>query len=252
MWCVMSSTKAGAGKLELLVIVPHPDDEVFSAGGLLCKMESAKRPTGVLTLTKGAAGRTLGLCEPQELPAFREREWHGALDVLGVGTRYLYDFPDGGLADVPASEVCDSIAEVLQRHQPEVIVTFPPNGSNGHPDHVATHVRVMESLEQLAQQQDSYQPERLYYYATETPYAGVARADFLSSETIARLHLAPSHYVDMQGWLEQKLQAMGHYETQARSVVNFMRVLPRKLFHESFHRAKPEVQPLRPVTRQWL
>lgn len=248
----MSSTNLEvAKKLELLVIVPHPDDEVFSAGGLLCKMENAKRSTGVLTLTKGAAGRTLGLCEPHELPAFREKEWHGALDVLGVGTRYLRDFPDGGLGTVPVDEVCSSIAEVLQRHQPEVIVTFPPNGSNGHPDHVATHQRVMQTLEQLAAQ-DSYQPERLYYYATETPYAGVARADFLPLETIARLHLVPTHYVDMQAYLEQKLQAMGHYETQARSVVNFMRALPRKLFHESFHRVMPEVQPPRPVTRHWL
>ncbi|MFX5108402.1 PIG-L family deacetylase, partial [Acinetobacter baumannii] len=45
--------------LDLLVVVPHPDDESFGAGGALLLAKRAGLRTGILTLTRGEAGRTL-------------------------------------------------------------------------------------------------------------------------------------------------------------------------------------------------
>ncbi len=232
---------------DLMLIVPHPDDEVFSAGGLLSKMAEAGKYTSVLSLTRGGAGRTLGLCTQEDLPKVREKEWQAALDVLGVQGRYLFDFPDGELRDVPKEKVHPNIIDLLEKLKPEVILTFPPNGSNGHPDHVITHRLVMESLKK-----SNHKPKRLYYYATETPFAGDIRPDFMHYKEVKRLHLPPTHYLDMNAYLENKLRAMSHYETQARSVLMFMRRLTRKLFYESFHLAEPTYPEQGPITVNWL
>ena len=46
-------------------------------------------------------------------------------------------YPDRGLAAAPADTIRRQIVEVIRAVRPQVIVTFDPNGSNLHPDHVA-------------------------------------------------------------------------------------------------------------------
>ncbi len=232
---------------DLMLIVPHPDDEVFSAGGLLSKMAEAGKHTTILSLTRGGAGRTLGLCSQAELPKVREQEWHAALDILAVEERHIFDFPDGNLQNVPKEEMLSATNHILEKLKPEVVITFPPNGSNGHPDHIVTHRLVVEMLEKSI-----HKPKRFYYYATETPFAGDLRSDFMHPNEIKRLHLPPTHYLEMNSYIESKLRAMSYYETQARSVLMFMRRLTRKLLHESFHRANPAYPEQGPITVKWL
>jgi LmbE family N-acetylglucosaminyl deacetylase len=224
-----------ADMVDLMIIVPHPDDEVFSTGGILSKMADAGKPTATLTLTKGGSGRTLGLCEPEELPALREKELNASLDVLGVTYRHLLDFPDGSLKDVPPAEIVPEISNRIDALEPKVIVTFPPNGSNGHYDHVTTHQLVSKALEA-----SQHQIERLYYFASDMPYSGAARNNFLPPEEVAAQHLAPTHYLLVGETIENKLRAMGQYETQSRSVTAFMRSIPRRILLESFHRVYPD------------
>jgi len=235
---------------DLMLIVPHPDDEVFSCGGLFSKLAEAGKETVSVTLTRGGAGRTLGLCSQAELPAVRERELRASLRVLGVTHPHIFDYPDfvpdagrglaanTGLRAVPEEEAVPRLKELLERHRPRVLLTFPPNGGNGHPDHVVTHAWVLKALSTT-----SFQPT-LYYFASERPYSGeVVREGFLPPEEIRRLHLTPTHYLEVGPHVENKLRAMAQHETQARSVLNFMRNFPRRLLTESFHRACPSYPP---------
>ncbi|CAA9585594.1 MAG: hypothetical protein AVDCRST_MAG86-3458 [uncultured Truepera sp.] len=231
---------------DLMLVVPHPDDEVFSCGGLFSKMGEAGKRVVTVTLTKGASGRTLGLCTQAELPRLRERELRASLRVLGVDDPYVFDYPDfvpdaerglaanGGLSDVPEAEGVGRLQEILRRHRPRTLVTFPPNGSNGHPDHVTTNAWVLGALEPLREQ------PALYYFASERPYVSdVPREGFLSADEVKRLFLPPTHYLEVGPFVENKLRAMAQHETQARSVLAFMRSNPRRLLLESFHRARP-------------
>ncbi len=234
-------------KTELMVIVPHPDDEVFSAAGILRKCVDADKIVSTVTLTRGGAGRTLGLCTQEELPDLREKELRASLDILGVQEQHILDYPDGGLREYDAEVIVSDIVSRLESLKPKSIITFPPNGSNGHPDHVTTNKLVLASLEK-----SKHQPKSLYYYATETPYAGIVRPDFMHPDEVASMHLPPTHYLDMREYMEFKLRAMGQYESQARSVVMFMARLSRKLFFESFHRVRPEVKDSGAITVNWL
>jgi LmbE family N-acetylglucosaminyl deacetylase len=231
---------------DLLLIVPHPDDEVFGVGGVLARTVASGRTAATLTLTRGRAGRTLGLCSQEELPALREQELRGSLAALGVKDVTILDHPDfvpdaerglpphRGLETVPAEQLIAEIRSAIERTEPRTIVTFGPNGSNGHPDHVCTHHRVHEALER-----SDHRPEALYYFASTTPYHGGSRPGFLDPDEIRGLQLLATHHVPVGDFMTTKLRAIGHHRSQALSVATFLRDLADRLVTETFHRADP-------------
>lgn len=246
--------------VDLLLIVPHPDDEVFGSGGLFAKMAAYGKTVATVTLTKGSAGRTLNLCTQEELPRIRELELRGALQALGVRTAHIWDYHDyvpdnsrgiphhDGLKAANADEITERLIDVIHDTQPKTVLTFAPNGSNGHPDHVVTHQLAMQALKAA-----QHTPEALYYFAAEKPYDGEPRPGFLSPEEIRSHHLYPTHYVEIDDFIEAKLQAMGKHKTQALSVMMFMERFARRLRVETFHRAKPDYpEGYGPVTVPWL
>jgi LmbE family N-acetylglucosaminyl deacetylase len=234
--------------VDVMLIVPHPDDEVFGCGGLFTKMAAFNKPVATITLTRGGQGRTLQLCSREELPAVRERELRASLEVLGVAYPYIFDFPDGGLKEVPERELMDVLVPLIDEHKPRVVITFPPNGANGHPDHVTTHRVTLEALEA-----SGHRVEALYYFAGERPIRLEPREGWLAPEEVHAGYLSPTHYLEVGAYLENKLRAMGQHETQARSVLHFMRRFPRRLVVEAFHRAYPPYpEDVGPMTMEWL
>lgn len=224
--------------MDLLVIVPHPDDEVFGAGGTLIEYARRGLETGLITLTKGEAGRTLGLCPPQDLGEFRAQELKRAVDILEIGYFELFDFPNGkpntalegeargvgfeahqGVAEHP--EIVDLLLWRLQLLRPRAIITFAPNGGNRHFDHVATHQFVTRAVKNSGQRID------VFYYAPPKPLPEFAEG-----------WLPPTHirHIPMEVLL-QKLRAMAQHRTQALSVLQFMDRFAGRLALESFHLA---------------
>src|SRR5690606_24158394 len=124
------------------------------------------------------------------------------------------------------------------RWRPRAVLTFPPNGSNGHPDHVVTNELVTAALAGL-----ETPPEAVYYFAGDAPSGLDPRPGFLPPDRIADLHLPVTHFFEVGDALENKLRAMAQHETQARSVLMFMRRFPNRVLVETFHRVSPEVPP---------
>jgi len=245
---------------DVLLIVPHPDDEVFGCGALFARMAAHGRRVATLTLTRGRAGRSLDLCRREDVPAVRERELRASLAALGVEDVTVLDYrdfvpdadrgidPDPGLQAVAEADILPRIVEVLERTAPRAVVTFPPNGSNGHPDHVTANRLTLRAVDAAA-----VPVERVYYFAGDTPYAGPARPGFLDPAEVRAGHLAPTHVVEAGPFLEAKLRAMSQHRTQALSVLGFMERFTRRLFVESFHRARPEAPAGEgPQTVPWL
>lgn len=234
-----------------MLIVPHPDDEVFGLGGTLIRTAAEGRETAVLTLTRGRGGRSLGLCTPADLGAWREAELRASAADLAVHeliVRDHHDFvPDGGrgipedpgLRALPAEVLVREIAAELDRLRPAALVTFGPTGSNGHPDHVTTHLRTHEALSVC-----EHRPERLYHYASPEPYDGPERRGFLTTEEIRIGHVPPSHRIVLtRDELAGKLRAMSRHRSQALSVLGFMERLTGRLFMETFVQATPAGHP---------
>ena len=208
--------------MKLLLIVPHPDDEVYGASGTLMDFIDEGHTVGLVTLTRGEAGRMLGLCETrEELARMREVELRACLNILGVQVHEHLQFPDKALKDEPFEALVEVARSAMQRHQPETVLTFAPNGSNGHPDHVTTHNAVKAAWDSLPAQERP----RLWYYAAETPP---------ENEELQGGWFAPNIKRDVSHHLTRKLQAIACHRTQALSTVDFIRKFPERISQETF------------------
>ncbi|MCD2517102.1 PIG-L family deacetylase [Massilia sp. G4R7] len=129
---------AGAADLappgaRLVVVAPHPDDEILACGGLLQLL--ADRPSLLVAVTDGEASHPGSLEWPVErLRAMRPGETEAALACLGVAPSVLrLGIPDGGVTAREA-ELADRLAQLLAPSD-VVLTTWR---YDGHPDHEAT------------------------------------------------------------------------------------------------------------------
>jgi len=125
-------------------VVAHPDDECLGMGGTLAKYASEGVDVFLLTATRGDSGRYRGYRpgDPQHpgasaLANIREAELRAAASALGIREVSLLDYHDQHLDVANPREVVTAIAEHLRRVQPDVVITFGPDGAYGHPDHIA-------------------------------------------------------------------------------------------------------------------
>jgi LmbE family N-acetylglucosaminyl deacetylase len=117
----------------MLVVLAHPDDESFSVGGTLAKYAAQDVQVVLLSATCGEAavsGAALETaCEKYE------RELKLAGGYLGIET-YFLGYPADGLASMTTETMTEAIGCWMDLVQPQVIITFGPEGFSGHPDHI--------------------------------------------------------------------------------------------------------------------
>ncbi len=125
---------------KLLVAFAHPDDESMGMGGTLAKYSSQ----GVETYYVCASRGERGWCGPEDqdpglqaLGQLREKELRAAVKELGMKGLYFLDYIDGDVDQANHHEAIGKIVSHIRRIQPQVVVTFPPDGNYGHPDHIA-------------------------------------------------------------------------------------------------------------------
>jgi LmbE family N-acetylglucosaminyl deacetylase len=128
----------------LMAVLAHPDDESLGLGGTLAKYASAGVDVFLITATRGDSGRFRGyrLGDHQHpgrlaLANLRESELRAAASTLGVREVSILDYSDQQLDQASPREAVNTIARHIRRAQPDVVVTFGPDGAYGHPDHIA-------------------------------------------------------------------------------------------------------------------
>ena len=123
----------------LLAVFAHPDDETYRPGGTLALLARQGVCVEVLVATRGQAGSCgdPALCTPEELPAVRERELRCACAALGIQPPRLLDYADGYVQEADAETMIAHILSVVHEVEPQVLLSFGPDGLSGHPDHIA-------------------------------------------------------------------------------------------------------------------
>jgi len=127
-------------RLKLLAVLAHPDDESLGFGGTLARYAAEGVETYLVTATRGERGRfgSLGKRgDPVEVGRVREAELRAAATVLGIREVSILNYPDGALDQVEATTAIRAVVSHIRRIQPDVVVTFGPEGAYGHPDHIA-------------------------------------------------------------------------------------------------------------------
>jgi LmbE family N-acetylglucosaminyl deacetylase len=126
--------------LKLLAIFAHPDDESMGMGGTLAKYSAEGIETHLICASRGEKG-WFGPEEqypgPERLGQIRTKELENAVNELGMKGLHFLGYVDGEVDQADHAEVIGKIVTYIRRIQPQVAVTFPPDGSYGHPDHIA-------------------------------------------------------------------------------------------------------------------
>ena len=126
--------------LKLLCIFAHPDDESMGMGATLAKYAAEGVETYLVCATRGERG-WFGSEEQNPglgaLGQIREKELRRAAETLGMKEVHFLDYIDGDLDKANPAEVIAKIVTHIREIKPHVVVTFPPDGNYGHPDHIA-------------------------------------------------------------------------------------------------------------------
>ena len=133
--------------MRLLAVFAHPDDETFRCGGTLVRLVRQGVQVWVLCATRGEAGiPDLG---PEQAGRIRETELRCACQALGIEPPRFLDYRDATLDQVDEEEAVAQITAVVQELRPQVLLTWPPDGVSGHPDHVAVSRWTREAFRRL-------------------------------------------------------------------------------------------------------
>lgn len=112
---------------KVLVIAPHPDDEVIGAGGSLALHQQAGSDVVVAFLTPES--REAGVPTSR----IRQEEARRVGASLGFRCRFL-GYPDGQLS-LHEREIAEDLADLLREFAPDAVIT--PFVSDHHRDHQA-------------------------------------------------------------------------------------------------------------------
>ncbi len=195
----------------LLAVFAHPDDETFRCGGTLALLARRGVRVHVLTATRGEAGSCGDppLCRPEELPLVRERELCCACAALGIEPPILLDHRDGTLAHVEEEEGVARVLAAVRALRPQVLLTWPPHGLSGHPDHMAVSRWAGLAFERGAALGDGA-PAVLYHLALPRSLAAAMALPGLHAVPDDEITLA----VDVGPAWEEKMAAIRCHRTQ--------------------------------------
>jgi LmbE family N-acetylglucosaminyl deacetylase len=118
----------------LVVVAPHPDDEVLGAGGLLQHMRAAGVEILVVAVTDGEASHPGARALGYDLAALRAVETRVALDRLGCGAVHVERL---GLTDGAVAEEVELLSDRLTRLLKPDDLCLVPWREDGHRDHEA-------------------------------------------------------------------------------------------------------------------
>ena len=124
------------------MIVAHPDDAEFWAGGTIAVWSAAGCKVTYLVLTDGDAGGFDRDLSRSELPGIRRQEQRDAAAILGSDDVRFLGRPEGSLtASVALREV---LVRDIRQVRPQRVLTWSPERNRSrfrtscHPDHRAT------------------------------------------------------------------------------------------------------------------
>lgn len=187
--------------MRVLVIAPHPDDEILGVGGTIAKYASAGNDVYVCVVTKGS----LPLFAPDGVRQVRS-ECEYADKILGVKKTSFLDFPAAMLEDVPRYKLNDEIAKVIQSVLPDEVY-LPHRG-----DMQLDHKMIVDAAMVGLRPRYKHVVKRIYAYET------LSETGWDIPNTVNEF--IPTVYNDISQFIDKKIEALSSFESQMAEFPN--------------------------------
>jgi LmbE family N-acetylglucosaminyl deacetylase len=168
----------------VLVLAPHPDDEVFGCGGAILSHVTAGTPVRVIIITDGGYGPA-DAAEREAYVSQRRLECHHAAAVLGYEDLLFWDYADR--TAVFGEQLVTKILAAMEAYEADLV--YAPSLFEIHPDHRAVAMAAVEAARRIGG------AVRLAMYEVGTP-------------------LRPNVILDITKFLERKRLAMRCFTSQ--------------------------------------
>lgn len=188
--------------MDVLCVVAHPDDEVLGVGGTLARNADEGNDVHVCILSDGVTSRYRDEEEPVEEIERRRKRAKRACNTLGCSVS-LHEFPDNSFDTVPLLDIVQTVETEIDEHDPEVIYTHHYGDLNI--DHELACRAVVTATRPLV----GSDVERVLAFETLS-----------SSEWSipgSRNAFQPTSFVDVEGYLQEKSEALQQYEDELRA-----------------------------------
>lgn len=182
----------------VLVVAPHPDDEVLGCGGVLALLADAGRPAHVAIVTEGQPPRY----DAAHLAALAA-EMREAHAILGVAATHSLGLPAAALGGIPHATLNAALSKLFDDVRPDTV--FIPFTGDIHHDHQL----VFASALVAARPAGPGYPARILAYETlsETNWnAPGLTPGFL-----------PNVFIEITTAIDRKLSAFSAYASQVRA-----------------------------------
>lgn len=177
---------------KVLIVAPHPDDEVIGCGGLIARLVSEGRAPQIVVMT-GGEGSHRSCCNltDKELKAARRKLTRTSLAILGVPMENIHElnYPDGGIS--AENEQTEELKKLFERLQPQTV--FVPHWGEGWLDHIKT-AEIVKNL--------MSKDTEVYEYCVWMWYYNIWRG--INWEDACKIDMTPKEY-------NLKLRAMDAY-----------------------------------------
>lgn len=179
---------------KILIIAPHPDDEVLGCGGTVVKHSKTGDEVYLCIVTKAYTPEW-----SEEFLKNRQKEVEKANKILGIKKTYFLDFPTVKLDTIPQKEVIKAIYKVIDEVKPNIM--YIPHEGDINKDHRL----VFESC-LVATKPINYKIKRILSYETlsETEWGQPIES------------FTPNVYVNISETFEKKIEAMKAYESELK------------------------------------
>ena len=183
-------------KLDILAFGAHPDDVELSAGATIAKEVALGRKVGIVDLTRGELG-TRGTAEVRDMEADKARQ------ILGLAVRENLEFADGFFVNDREHQM--TIIKTIRKYRPDIVLCNAVE--DRHIDHgrgsslvsdscfLSGLIKIDTKMEGDDQWQDAWRPKHVYHY-------------------IQWRNLEPDFVVDVSGYIDKKMEAIGAYASQ--------------------------------------
>ncbi len=180
--------------MKILVISPHPDDEVLGCGGTMARHSINKDEVYLCIVTKGY--------EPDWSKSFMEemkKQIKQSSKILGIKETHFLGYPTVKLDTIPQKDLNKSISKIIKKIKPDVL--YIPHKGDLNKDH-----RIIFESSLVASRPLKHIVRRILSYEvlSETEW-GQPIEPFI-----------PNVYVDISKTFDKKIEAVNAYKSELK------------------------------------
>jgi LmbE family N-acetylglucosaminyl deacetylase len=253
--------------LTLMAVHAHPDDEASTTGGILAKYSAEGIRTVLVTCTNGELGDSPDSAageaghdedhDTEAVVALRMKELRDSCDVLGITHLETLGYHDSGMEgwpqndapgsfwSTPVDEAAKPLIALIEKYQPDVVVTYDDYGFYGHPDHIQAHRITIAALDATGSQARLYFPtfrrSGLAEFGALLEKAGMERPP-IDESSFGSADEDIAAVVDCEAYAQQKMDSLKAHVSQAANIffLHFpMDVFTQVFSSEAFVRERP-------------